>query len=316
MSLLLWSIDELRKMVSLSDEVYERAKKLGDEAGRKFYDGLMTVMSFKGSTETAIKYLEIQYASAMPVAVLDERNLWNINTEFTSSILKYIDPYIPLEKILKEGKEDTSKFVGKKRLYLPGAWGEIASFYILNEPLPKMVNLLYIFHLAAYVTTFTTATIPEIYTGSEEFLKLISGIDTRDGAIAFLTRLLRRRYIPEDLYTAALDAVQRRRELSFNNLREVLGEHEARAYIAEIIVQGMHGIIVKLQDIIEKNKGGVIPRSMISSLVGDLYSVVKGIEEIKNEYVNVLEKLNQVLNTSGKTINVDKIRRIIEEITK
>ncbi len=316
MSLVLWSIDELRKIVSLSDEVYNRAKKLGEEAGRKFYDGLMTVMSFKGSTETAIKYIEIQYNAAMPIAVLDERNLWNINTEFTAGLLRYVDPSIKIENIIREGKEDVSKFVGKKRLYLPGAWGEIASFYIMNEPIPKMVNLIYLFHLAAYVTTFTTATIPEIYTGSEDFLKLVSSVDKRDGAISFLTRLLRRRYIPEDQYAIAIEAIQRRRELGFSNLREVLGEHEARAYIADIIVKGIHGIVVRLQDMIEKYRSSEIPRSAVAALAGDLYSVIRGLDEIRSEYQDVLEKLNQILHSSGITIDPDKIRRVIEEITR
>ncbi len=310
-----WSTDELKKLVELSDEVYERAKKLGEEAGRKFYDGLMSVMSFKGSTETAVKFVEIQSSSAMPIAVLDERNLWNANHEFIEKIIKQIDSSSPIEKLLKKGKDDPSKFVGKSRLYLPGAWGEIASFYILNVPLPSVINIIYIIHLATYVTAFTTATIPEIYTGSEEFLRLVEGINTKRGAIEFLTRLLRRRYIPEDLYADALEAVQRRRELGFRSLRDVLEEHEAKSYTALMITRGVYGIITQLQDIAEMSKDGYVERKQIANIVGELYSLIKSLEESISQYNEILMKLNKLLITSGERINVEKVKQIIEEIS-
>ncbi len=315
MSLVFWSTDELRGLVRLSDEVYERAKKIGEEAGRKFYDGLMTVMGFKGSTETAVKFIEIQFNAAMPIAILDERNLWNANHDFIGKIIQQIDPSSPIDKLLKTGKEDPSKFVGKNRLYLPGAWGEIASFYILNVPIPSVINIVYIIHLATYVTTFTTATIPEIYTGSEDFLKLVEGITTKKGAIEFLTRLLRRRYIPEDVYADALEAVQRRRELGFKSLRDVLEEHEAKSYTALMITRGIYGVITQLQDIVEKSKEGYVDRRYISNIVGELYSLIKSLEATIKEYESVLGKLNKLLTSSGERINIDKIRQLIEEIS-
>ncbi len=315
MSLVFWSTDELRGLVRLSDEVYERAKKLGEEAGRKFYDGLMTVMGFKGSTETAVKFVEIQFNAAMPIAILDERNLWNANHDFIGRIIRQIDPSSPIDKLLKTGKEDPSKFVGKNRLYLPGAWGEIASFYILNVPIPSVINIIYIIHLATYVTTFTTATIPEIYTGSEEFLKLVEGITTKKGAIEFLTRLLRRRYIPEDVYADALEAVQRRRELGFKSLRDVLEEHEAKSYTALMITRGIYGVITQLQDIVEKSREGYVDRRYISNIVGEIYSLIKSLEDTIKEYESVLDKLNKLLTSSGEKINIDKVRQLIEEIS-
>ncbi len=315
MSLVFWSTDELRGLVRLSDEVYERAKKLGEEAGRKFYDGLMTVMGFKGSTETAVKFVEIQFNAAMPIAILDERNLWNANHDFIGRIIRQIDPSSPIDKLLKTGKEDPSKFVGKNRLYLPGAWGEIASFYILNVPIPSVINIIYIIHLATYVTTFTTATIPEIYTGSEEFLKLVEGITTKKGAIEFLTRLLRRRYIPEDVYADALEAVQRRRELGFKSLRDVLEEHEAKSYTALMITRGIYGVITQLQDIVEKSREGYVDRRYISNIVGEIYSLIKSLEDTIKEYESVLGKLNKLLTSSGEKINIDKVRQLIEEIS-
>lgn len=315
MAVVLWSTDELRGLVKWSDDVYERAKKLGKEAGRKFYDGLMTIMGFKGSTETAVKFLEIQYNAAMPIAVLDERNLWNANHEFIKRLIAQVDPHSRIDKILKEGKEDPSKFVGRKRLYLPGAWGEIASFYILNVPIPRIVNIIYMIHLSTFIDTFTTATIPEIYTGSEDFLKLVENISTKKGAIEFLTRLLRRRYIPEDLYAIGIEAVQRRRELTFTSLRDVLAEHEAKAYFAELITAGLYGIVEKLHDIVERQENGYVRREELSRLVGEIYSVIKGIEEIKEQYSNVLVKLNKLLTTSGRRIRVEKVRQIIEELS-
>ncbi len=314
MSLMLWSIDELRKYVSLSEEVYERAKKIGGEAGRRFYDGLMIALDLRGSVEAAIKYVDIQYRAAMPIAILDEKNLWNINYEFLEKILRQIDASIPFKNIVREGKSDPSKFVGSKRLSLRGAWGEIIAFYILNEPLPKLSNILYLLHLAAYVTTFTTATIPEIYTGSEEFLELIEKVNTKKGAIDFLTRLLRRRYIPEDLYSDALEAVDRRRELTFESLRDVLEEHEARAYLAETLVKGIHGIILRLQDLVEKSGNRPIPRENLSVIVGEVSSFIKGLERTLEEYRSIVEKLNNLLIRSGRTINPDKIRALIEEL--
>jgi hypothetical protein len=315
LSLVLWNIDELRSMVKLSDEVYERAHKIGNEAGKKFYEGLISVLSLKGSTEAAIKYIEIQHTAAMPIAVLDEKNLWNINSDFLKKLLKQIDPTSQVEKIIKKGKEDPSKFIGTERLILPGAWGEIIAFYILNEPTPTMINIVYLIHLSTYVTTFTTVTIPEVYTASEDFLKLIEKIGTKNGAIEFLTRLLRRRYIPEDVYASALEAVKNRRELGFTSLRNVLEEHEAKAYVAERITMGTYGIIAKLQDIIDKSRGDYVDRGEIARVVGEVYSIVRSLEELKKEYSNILEKLNGILLESGSQIRIDRIRRVVEEIS-
>ena len=74
MPVLIWSTEELRKFVKLSDDVYEKAKKLEQEHGKKIYEGLMMALDLKGSSEAAVKYLDIQYKAAMPIAVLDEHD--------------------------------------------------------------------------------------------------------------------------------------------------------------------------------------------------------------------------------------------------
>ncbi len=316
MPVLIWSTEELRKFVKLSDDVYEKAKKLEQEHGKKIYEGLMMALDLKGSSEAAVKYLDIQYKAAMPIAVLDEHDTWNINKELLEFLLRNIDASAPVEKIFREAEPDPSKYVGKYRLKLGGAWGEIIAFYILNEPVPKMTNVLYLLHMATYVTTFSTVTIPEIYTGSEEFLKLISSVDTKRGALEFLTRLLRRRYIPEDLYAEALEAVNKRHELTFASLRDELERHESRTLMAEYLMSGVSAIVVKLQEIVEKYGNNPVPRENIAAIVGDVYTITRGLEKALEEYRNVLNKLNDLLTTSGKSINPDKIKQVIEELSR
>ncbi|MEM1826209.1 MAG: hypothetical protein QXX35_05590, partial [Desulfurococcaceae archaeon] len=219
-------------------------------------------------------------------------------------------------KIIKEGEVNPSKYIGRVRLKLGGAWGEIIAFYILNDPLPKMTNIFYLLHMATYVTTFTTVTIPEIYTGSEEFLKLISNVDDKRGALEFLTRLLRRRYIPEDQYAKALESVNKRHDLTFSNLREELEKREARLIISEYLTQGIPGLIAKLSSIVEQYKDSPIPRESISSIVGEIYIITSSLREVLSEYDKALKVLNDLLTTSGKTITPDRISKIIEELSK
>ena len=316
MPLLVWNTEELRKFVKLSDEIYEKAKKLEQEHGKKIYEGLMATLDLKGSSEAASKYLDIQYRAAMPIAFLDEHDTWNVNKELLEFLIRNIDASAPVEKIFREAEPDPSKFVGRYRLKLGGAWGEIIAFYVLNEPVPKMTNILYLLHMATYITTFSTVTIPEIYTGSEEFLKLISGVDTKRGALEFLTRLLRRRYIPEDLYAEALEAVNKRHELTFSSLREELERHESRTLMAEYLMQGISAIITKLQEMLEKYGNNPVPRENVSAIVGDIYTLTRGLEKALEEYRTALNKLNDLLTTSGRTINPEKIKQVIEELSK
>jgi hypothetical protein len=316
MPVIIWSVDDLRKFVELSDQVYGKAKKLEEGHGKKIYEGLMSTLDLKGSSDAAAKYLEVQYRAAMPLAVLDEHDTWNINKELLEYLIRTIDASAPVEKIFRESEPDPSKFVGRYRLKLSGAWGEIIAFYILNEPTPKMVNVLYLLHMATYVTTFSTVTIPEIYTGSEEFLKLISSVDTKRGALEFLTRLLRRRYIPEDVYTEALEAVNKRHDLPFSSLRDELERRESRALMAEYLMNGITAIVVRLQEILEKHGNNPVPREDIASIVGDLYTLTRGLEKALEEYKSVLNKLNDLLTTSGKNVNPDKIKQVIEELSR
>ena len=65
---------EARKTANRIDDVYEKAKKLEQEHGKKIYEGLMMALDLKGSSEAAVKYLDIQYKAAMPIAVLDEHD--------------------------------------------------------------------------------------------------------------------------------------------------------------------------------------------------------------------------------------------------
>ncbi len=311
----LWTRDELRKFIAMAEETYEKAQVLSKEVGKKLYEGLMAAMSFKGASEAAVKYLDMQYATGMPIAVLDKNNLWFINTDFLERILRFIEPGSDYTAIVRETQPDPNKYLGRVRLYLPGAWGEIAAFYILNHPTPRMKIILYIFHLATHVKTFLTATIAEVYTGSEEFLKLIDGIDTKQGAIEFMTRLMRRRYIPEDMYAKSLDAIERRRELPFSNLRDVLEDEEARLYIAEALLEGVQGVLMKIHKMIEESGGKPVPREKVSALVGELYSILHGLERMENDYRKILDKLNIVLNRSGREVNPEKLRKILEEIT-
>ncbi len=314
MPVMVLSIEDIRKMVKLSDDVYEKAKKLEEQAGKKIYEGLMATMDLKGSSEAAVKYIDIQYKAAMPIVVLDEHDTWNINKEFLEYIMRTIDPSIPIDKITRESEPDPSKHVGKYRLRLGGAWGEIISFYILNEPVPKITNILYLIHIAAYITSFSTVTIPEIYTGSEEFLKLISNVDTKRGMLEFLTRLLRRRYISEDLYTEAIEAVNRRHELTFTSLREELEKYESRSLMAEYITRGSSAIVIKLQELLEKYGDKYVPREEVASIVGEVYTITRGLEIALEEYRTMLTKLNDLLTTSGKQINPDKVKKVIEEL--
>ncbi|OYT40786.1 MAG: hypothetical protein B6U89_01005 [Desulfurococcales archaeon ex4484_58] len=314
MPVIAWNIEEIRKLVTLSEEIYEKAKKLEEHHGKKLYDGLMITMDLKGSSEAAIKYLDLQHQAAMPIVVLDEHDTWNVNKEFLEQLMRTIDPSIPFEKIIKETEPDPSKFVGRYRLRLGGAWGEIIGFYILNEPVPKIVNILYILQMAAYVTSFSTVTIPEIYTGSEEFLKLIASIDSKRGALEFLTRLLRRRYISEDLYAEAIEAVNRRHELTFTSLREEMEKYESRALMAEYITRGVTAIILKLQELLEKSGNQPVPREHVASIVGEVYTITRGLEIALEEYRKTLTKLNDLLTTSGKMISPEKIRKVIEEL--
>ncbi len=311
----LWTREELRKFIAMSEETYERAQALSKEYGKKIYEGLMTVLSFKGASEAAVKYLDMQYGTGMPIAVLDKNNLWNINTDFLERIIRFIDPGADYSVIIREAQPDQNKFVGRIRLYLPGAWGEISAFYILNHPTPRMKIILYILHLAIYVKTFLTATIAEVYTGSEEFLKLIDGIDTKQGAIEFMTRLMRRRYIPEDMYAKSLEAIERRRELPFSNLKDVLEDEEARVYIAEALLEGVQGILMRIHKMVEESGGKPVPREKVSALVGELYSILHGLERMERDYRKVLDKLNDILNRSGREVNPEKLRRLLEEIT-
>ncbi|MEM1741660.1 MAG: hypothetical protein QXW87_01515 [Desulfurococcaceae archaeon] len=315
MSVTIWTIDELRKMVALSDEVYITAKKLEEKHGRKIYEGLMTTLDLKGSSEAASKYLEIQYRSATPLVLIQDET-WYVNKDLLTYILKSIDSASPVNEIIKEGEVNPSKYIGRVRLKLGGAWGEIIAFYILNDPLPKMTNIFYLLHMATYVTTFTTVTIPEIYTGSEEFLKLISNVDDKRGALEFLTRLLRRRYIPEDQYAKALESVNKRHDLTFSNLREELEKREARLIISEYLTQGIPGLIAKLSSIVEQYKDSPIPRESISSIVGEIYIITSSLREVLSEYDKALKVLNDLLTTSGKTITPDRISKIIEELSK
>lgn len=316
MPILIWNVEELSKFVKLSESVYEKAKKLEQEHGKKIYEGLMATLDLRGSSEAATKYLDIQYRAAMPIVVLDEHDTWNINRELLEYLIRNIDASASVEKILREVEPDPSKHVGKHRLKLGGAWGEIIAFYILNEPVPKMTNILYLLHMAIYITSFSTVTIPEIYTGSEEFLKLISEVDTKRGALEFLTRLLRRRYIPEDLYAEALEAVNKRHELTFSSLRDELERHESRKLMAEYLMSGVSAIVLKLQEILEKQGNTPVPRESIASIVGDVYTITRGLEKALEEYRNVLNKLNDLLTTSGRTINPEKIKRVIEELSR
>jgi len=316
MSIITWSIDDLRKYIKLSEDVYSRAKKLEEEKGKRIYEGLMSTLDLKGSSEAGGKFLEIQYRAAIPLVVLDENDTWSINKDVLTVLIKTIDGKAPVEKIIRETEPDPSKHAGRVRLKLGGAWGEIIAFYILNDPLPKMVNILYLLHMATYVLTFTTVTIPEIYTGSEEFLKLIEGVDNKRGALEFLTKLLRRRYIPEDQYAEALEAVNHRRELPFMNLREELERYESRVFMAEQLVSGVSGIIARLQEVLQSHRDEPIPREKIASIVGDVFTVTRGLEKALEEYRTILTKLNDLLTTSGKTINPDKVRQVIEELAR
>jgi len=268
------------------------------------------------SSGVAVKYLEIQRASAIPIAVLDEKNTWNVNKPLLEVLIKGIDPRAPTERIVREVEPDIAKFSGRIRLKLGGAWGDIIAFYILNDPLPRITNVIYILHMATYITSFTTATLPEIYTGSEEFLKLIKGVDTKDGAIEFLTRLLRRRYIPESSYAEALEAVSKRRDLTFSSLRDELERLESRVVMADYFVRGIPGVIARLQDIVNKYGANLIPREEVASLVGDIYTLTRGLEKALEEYRAVLAKLNDLLTTSGKTIHPEKVKKVIEDIAK
>jgi len=316
MSFIVWSVDEIRKMVELSDIVYDRAKKLETQVGKKLYEGLMATLDLKGSSEAAVKFIELQHMYSMPIAVLDDNDTWNVNREFVEHLLRSIDPNIDLSKVIREAEPDQSKHIGRTRFRLGGAWGEIISFYILNEPLPKITIILYLIHIASYITTFTTVTIPEIYTGSEEFLKLIGGADTKRGMLEFLTRLLRRRYISEDQYTSAIEAVNKRHELPYESLKEELERYESRAVMAEYISKGISAIIVKLQEILDKYGDKPIPREEVASVVGEVYTITRGLEIALDEYRNMLTKLNDLLTTSGRTISSEKVRRIMEELTK
>lgn len=309
-------LEKLLELVKLSDEVYVRAKSIENQFGRKIYEGLMLTLDFRGSSEAAVKFVEIQRLASIPLVYLDNDNTWCVNRDVVIELLKSIDPRAPVEKILKETQSEPSKYAGKFRFKLGGAWGEIAGFYILNEPIPKITNLIYILHMATYITSFTTVTIPEIYTGSEEFLKLVSGVDKKDGAIEFLTKLMRKRYIPEDQYTAALEAVSKRNDLPFTTLREILEKYEARIVLSEYLTKGISGVIDKLSEIANKYVDKPIPRDEVAALVGELYSIARGLEEALDEFNKALRILNDLMTTSGRTITPVKLRSVIEELSR
>ncbi|MEM1662121.1 MAG: hypothetical protein QXP72_00090 [Desulfurococcaceae archaeon] len=311
-----FNFETLLELVKLSDEVYARAKSMENQYGKKIYEGLMLTLDFRGSSEAAVKFIEIQRLSSIPLVYIDNDNTWCINREVAVGLLKQVDPRAPIEKIFRETQSEPSKYAGKYRLKLGGAWGEIASFYILNEPLPKITNIVYLLHMATYITSFTTVTIPEIYTGSEEFLKLVSGIDKKNGAIEFLTKLMRKRYIPEDQYTSALEAVNKRNDLPFTTFRDILEKYEARMVLSEHLTKGVSGIIEKLNEITSKYGDKPIPREEVSLIVGELYSVVRGLKEVLEEFNKALRVLNDLMTTSGKTISPAKLRSIVEELSR
>ncbi len=311
----LWTREELTKLIALTEETYSKANSLAEAVGKKIYEGLMSAMNFRGSIESAIKYLAIQWKSGMPLAVLTEKNLWEINSDFLASIIGMIDPKADVEKIVKRMNPDPRRFVGSIRLNIASGWGEIASFYILNSPHPRMTIIIYLLHMAIYVNTFLTATISEVYTASEDFLNLIDGIDTKRGAVEFLTRLLRRRYIAEDQYSQALEAVENRRELHFASVRELLREEEARLYLAETLLAGKYGLLDRLHSIIEKYNNKPIPREEVAVVVGEIYSIINGLKNMLKDYEFFLSVLNNLLIKSGKDIDTDMLRKAIEDIT-
>lgn len=308
--------EKLLELVKLSEDVYLRAKDLEKQYGRKIYEGLMLTVDFKGSSEAAAKMIELQRIYSIPMVYLESDNVWAINKDLVTSLIKYIDPRSPVEKIIKETNPEPTKFVGKVRLKLGGAWGEISSFYILNEPLPKLTNVIYILHIATYVTSFSTVTIPEIYTGSEEFLKLVSNVDKKDGAIEFLTKLMRKRYIPEDLYTAAIEAVNKRNDLTFTSLRDILDRIEARRIVSESFVFGVTGIANKLSELLSKYGDKSVPREDVAVIVGEVYSITRGLKEAYEEFEKALNILNDLMTTSGKQIPPSKLRNVIEQLSR
>jgi len=310
----MWTLEELRRLVELADKTYEKANELAEKYGKKIYEGLMSVLSFRGASEAAAKFITIEWRNGLPIAVLTDDNLWVINRELLTALIKTIDVGADVTPLFRETKPDPNRFAGNVRLSLPGGWGEIASFYIMNAPLPKMRVIIYILHLSIYVRTFLTATISEVYTASEDFLNLIDSIDTKKGAVEFLTRLFRRRYIPEDQYALGLDVIEKRRELHTENFRELLEEEEARQYMAHLISSGVHGIVLRLQDIIRKYNNKPIPRSELLILVGELYAIITNLENMLSTYKTILDKLNNVLMTTGEKTSSEKLRKVIEEI--
>ncbi len=310
----MWTLEELRKLVELADKTFEKANELAEKHGKKIYEGLMSVLSFKGSSEAAAKFVTIQWRNGVPIAVLTDDNLWVVNKDLVTALIKTIDVNVDLSQIFREAKPDPKRFIGSSRLSIPSGWGEIASFYIMNTPMPKMRVIIYILHFSIYIRTFLTATISEVYTASEDFLNLIDAIDTKKGAIEFLTRLFRRRYIPEDQYALGLDIIERRRELHVENFRDLLEEEEARQYMANLISSGVHGIVLKLQDVIRRYNNKPIPRQEILMIVGELYSIISNLETMLSTYKNILNKLNSVLMTTGERTTSDKIRKVIEDI--
>lgn len=311
-----FKLEKLLELVKLSDEVYVRAKSMENQFGRKIYEGLMLTLDFRGSSEAAVKFIEIQRLASVPLVYLDGDNTWCVNRDVVIELVKSVDPRSPVERILRETQSEPSKYAGRYRFKLGGAWGEIAGFYILNEPIPKITNLVYIFHMATYITSFTTVTIPEIYTGSEEFLKLVSGVDRKEGAVEFLTKLMRKRYIPEDQYTAALEAVNKRNDLPFTTLRDILEKYEARVVLSEHLTKGISGIVEKLSEIANRYVDKPVPRDEVAAIVGELYSVARGLEEALDEFNKALRILNDLMTTSGKTITPAKLRSIIEELSR
>ncbi|GEM_PF-2345954 len=310
----LWTRDELVKFIELAETTYSTANKLAEVHGKKIYEGLMSVLNLRGSTEAAVKYSMLQWRTGMPIAILSEKSGWEINVDFLSSLLYLVDPRANVDKIIKKGEPDYRRFVGTTRLNIAGGWGEIIAFYILNSPHPRMDTIIYLLHMSIYVDTFLTATISEVYTASEEFLGLIENVHVKKGAIEFLTRLLRRRYIPEDLYSLAIEAVENRRELHFTSIRDLLREEEARLYLAESLLAGRYGVVEKLYNVLERYNGKMIPREEIASVAGEVYSLVSGLERAVKDYRIILDKLNELLVSSGKDIDAEILKKVIEEI--